>query len=95
MINDGKLSEDIAYDIVDEIIEDFHEGKISKQPREELNMDNYEWTAFCHGASLSVLAIWRKEGWLEQCSQCGNKIKYKKYGWIIRDDKLIGLNCCN
>lgn len=70
MINDGKLSEDVAYDIVDEITEDFHEGKISKQPREELNMDNYEWTAFCHGASLSVLAIWRSE----RRAISGNKI---------------------
>ena len=94
MINGDKVSEDVAYDIVDEITEDFHEGKISNEPKEELNMDNYEWTAFCHGTSLSVLAKWRKEGWPEQCTKCGNKINYKKGGWIIHDDKLIRLNCC-
>ncbi|KKI91826.1 hypothetical protein WQ54_12715 [Bacillus sp. SA1-12] len=95
MINDNKVSEDIAYDILDEVMEKFQEGKLSKQPKDELNMDNYEWTAFCHGASLGVLARWRKEGWQEQCSHCRRKINYKKYGWTIRDDKLIGLNCCD
>jgi hypothetical protein len=42
-----------------------------------------------------LLAIWRKECWQEQCSHCGSRINYKKYGWTIRDDKLMGLNCCN
>jgi ferritin len=55
-------------------------------------MNNYEWTAFCHGASLSALAKWRNEGWQEQCSHCRSLINY---GWTIRDDKLIGLKCCN
>jgi hypothetical protein len=95
MLYDGKVNESIAYDIVEEIMENFHEGKLSKQPKDELNMDNYEWTAFCHGASLSVLAKWRNEGWQHQCSHCKSIIDYKNYGWTIRYDKLIGLKCCD
>jgi hypothetical protein len=49
MIYDNKLSKDIAYDILDEVMEKFHKGKLSKQPKDELNMDNYEWPSFYQG----------------------------------------------
>jgi hypothetical protein len=55
MINDRKVSEVIAYGIWDEVMKKFQEGKLSKQLKEELNMDNYEWTTFCHRASPSSI----------------------------------------
>jgi hypothetical protein len=79
---------------VEEVIEHFHEGKLSQQPKDELNMDNYEWTTYCHGASLSALAGWRKDAGKSNVTS-GSKIDYKKFGWTIRNDKLIGLNCCD
>ncbi|MEH7886951.1 hypothetical protein V7654_21855 [Bacillus sp. JJ1609] len=85
----------IMLNILDEVIEEFHEGKLIRQPKDELNMDNYEWTAYCNRASLSILAKWRKEGWQDECNLCRSRINYKEYGCTIRDDKLIGVNCCN
>lgn len=89
-----EISEQKAYDIYDEVITKYHNGELQVEPRIELNLDEYEWTAFCHGISLKELAKWRDNGWPKYCARCGAKIDYKQYGWTIKENQLIGLNCC-
>ncbi|GIQ71121.1 hypothetical protein DUZ99_19900 [Xylanibacillus composti] len=91
---DNEITVDQAHDILDQTIDDFHDGKLAQEIHEALHLDNYEWTAICHSINLGVLAEWRQSGWPGSCSQCGTEIDYKKYGWTIKNNQLKGLNCC-
>jgi hypothetical protein len=94
-IHSGKVTDDQAYDIIDDFVIKFHEGEYEIQPKELLKLNNYEWTAFCQGVDLNVLASWRMFGWPKKCCSCGQTINYREYNWIIHDEKeLMGLNCC-
>jgi hypothetical protein len=88
------ITEDQAYDIYEDTIEKHDRGEIETSPKQYLNFTEYEWTAFCHGASLATLAKWRKNGWPDSCSKCGTPIDYKEYGWTIKDNQIKGLTCC-
>ena len=79
---------------MDETVDGFHEGELEGGIQEILCLDNYEWTAICHSLDLGKLADWRKNGWPKICCKCGSGIEYKKYGWVIKDNHLKGLNCC-
>lgn len=93
MIINGELTEEKAYDILDETIEKYHNDELIAEPSTELLLDNYEWTAIAYGVSLSILAKWRQYGWPKNCSVCRKEINHKKGGWIIKEDRLIGLYC--
>jgi hypothetical protein len=94
MVINGEISDDEACDLADMVLERFHSGEIKVPPMEELNLDEYEWTAVGFGISWTELAKWRKYGWPKQCFNCGKEINYKDYGWMISDDKLKGITCC-
>lgn len=89
----GEIGIDDAYRIYDEIMDRFHNGNLNVFPREELCMDNFEWTAFAHGASLETIADWRKNGWPKTCANCDQTLDYKKYGWRIEADRLRCIKC--
>lgn len=92
-LNNGEISVDDAYQIYDEVMDKFHSGKIDTKPHDELCMNNYEWTAFAHGAGLEVIANWRKNGWPQICVNCKKVIDYTKYGWIAQPKGLKCLKC--
>lgn len=94
-VYEWEITEDQAYDIYDDIMDKHDSGEIDIDPREELNMDKYEWTAFAHGDSFEVIAKWRYEGWPNHCGKCGAEFDYRNFGWIVKDDELIVLNCCD
>lgn len=58
LINKEKISEDEIYSIYEKVVSDFHEGLVGDIP-DELGLDHYEWTAFCHGISWMTIASWR------------------------------------
>jgi len=90
---EGEISEDEAYDIMDEVVECFHTSDKDIVIPDELGLDIYEWTAICQALSLGVLARWRCEGWPTVCYKCGSPINYKEFGWIINNDQLKCLKC--
>lgn len=94
-INKNEITIDQAYDIFDGVVDKFHKGILKDDIFDYLCMDRYERTARAHALSLLTLAKWRKDGWPKQCSRCGAEIDYKKFGWTIKDDKLVGLYCCS
>lgn len=88
-----EITEEQAYNIMEMVVENYHKGNLEEEPRIKMNFNNYEWTALCHGLSLSVLAEWHQKGWPDVCSYCGKTLDYKKYGWIIENNQIVGLNC--
>jgi len=90
----NKISIDEAYDIFDEVVDKYHDGEINNIPSEELKLDKYEWNAICHGINMQVLGEWRRSGWPQKCNSCGTYINYKEDSWIIKNNKLIGIDCC-
>lgn len=89
-----EITEDEADDIMDDVIEKHDTGELDVDPQEELNMDVYEWTAFALGASFEKIAKWRYEGWPNRC-KCGKEFDYKEAVWVIEDDELTVLDCCD
>ncbi len=92
-IIEKKLSINEADDILEEIIDKFHDGELETIPQEELCLDKFEWTAIGFGIYLSVLAGWRKEGWPTKCSKCKKMINYREFGWKIVNDELVCIKC--
>lgn len=92
LISTSQINEYEAGIIFNNTVEEFHAGKIKSIP-EELNLNNYEWTAVCQGISWQQLALWRLVGWPESCSICGRKINYLDYGWMIDLNGLHHINC--
>jgi len=92
-INMGKITEEQAYEIYDDVQDKFDSGKIKNYPQNELYLDNYEWTAFSFGISFEVLANWRKNGWPSKCAICGKILNYRQYGWRIQENKLVCIKC--
>jgi hypothetical protein len=53
---------------------------------EKLGFSQTEYTAYCHGAGLDVLAVWRTQGWPKDCSICGKAIgAVTDFGWFVWD----------
>jgi hypothetical protein len=86
----GRISRDKAYDIQDQVIDDFESGKIKGEIVDEertLNIGSYlgltriEWAAHLHGVSYDIVAKWRYEGWPNSCSECGKEIIPENFGW--------------
>ena len=59
-----------------------------ENPQELMGLSNTEWTAYADGLSLDELARWRYEGWPTECACCGKTINPKKYGWMVRKNKV-------
>lgn len=86
------MSDSEARSKVEEIVQNVHrgsyhhlvdnEGRIDIAPL--LYFNEYEYTAFCQGIDLRVLATWRYEGWPDKCAKTGEKINYKEYGWLVK-----------
>lgn len=95
MVYYDDVSEEEAQRILDSTICDFHVGKLKINIPSELMLNNYEWTAICHGVHLNVIAKWRVDGWPRKCSVCKREIDYRKYGWTIKSDKLCHVICSN
>jgi hypothetical protein len=104
---EGRISEDEAYDIQDQVGEDFEAGKIEGKIIDgEITLDlgaylgltRMEWAAILHNASYNTVAKWRYEGWPTKCAECGKKIIPEKFGWKAKDGKegkgiLIHIPC--
>lgn len=95
------ISEDDALTKVDHIFYDIRKGIYDKFKTDDthinlagiMGMDNYEYTAYCQAAPLSVIAKWRYEGWPNKCCKTGRDINYKNYHWIVKQcsDEKYGL----
>jgi protein-disulfide isomerase-like protein with CxxC motif len=88
-----KITEDQAWDIFNDIVDEFHDGLIKKDPFVEAMLDKYEATANAHGADFNVIAKWRYEGWPTICYKCKKPLDYKEFGWSAKDNKLKHLVC--
>lgn len=93
MIYQNKISDEEAQQILDRTVCAFHAEKLKTDIPSELMLDHYEWTAICQGIDLNVLAKWRAEGWLGQCSLCKRDLDYKDYGWVIKSNQLCHAKC--
>ena len=91
-INEYKISVDEAWDSIDYAIEKYDRGEVDSIPQ-ALGLDNYEWTAYAHGIHLKTLANWRRDGWPTKCGNCSKQINYKNYGWMIKNEKLVCIDC--
>ena len=89
----GEITDDSAYRLYDQIMDQFHHKMITNQPREELGLDKYEWTAFSFGANFNKLAEWRKYGWPKHCFSCNKQLNYKNFGWSVINGELICIDC--
>ena len=99
---DGLIDLKKAHQIIDKIVSDFHDIKSSNQKfdgggiSEILGMNNYEYTAYCQGAELHEIAIWRYQGWPKICFETGKEFNYMDFGWIVKNvngkSKLVLLN---
>ncbi len=85
----GILSSQQADAVFDELMDSSNSSKI----KEILGISPQEWTAFGQGASLSLLAKWRYEGWPNSCRICGKAIEFEKYGWFLSGDGMRHLHC--
>lgn len=92
LIATSQINEYEAGIIFNNVVDEFHSGKI-KSISEELNLTDYEWTAVCQGISWQQLALWRSAGWTALCSICGRKINYLDYGWLIDLNGLHHIDC--
>lgn len=102
-INEKRISEEEAYDLILKITKDVHAGKYPEFEENNsvdlakiLEMDNYEYTAYCQGAGLFEITKWRYEGWPTKCAESNIPFNYKNYGWIVQEindeSKLVLLN---
>lgn len=89
----NKMSVEEADEVLEKIIDKFHEDELQTIPQQELCMDTFEWTAIAYGIDLKILGIWRRDGWPSTCEKCGKSINYKEFGWKIVDDKLVCIKC--
>ena len=91
---EGRISEDQAYDIFDREVDAFHAGEFETSddgtllgsPFESLfGMDNFEFTAKCHGVPLSIVAQWRYQGWPDKCCVTNQRIDYRNDHWLAKE----------
>lgn len=92
----GRLTASQAGDVVDEVLESDQASELPSL----LGMDEYEWTAYAHGACVADLALWREQGWPATCCICGLPLAIKEFGWTVRpfDDsdgnvRIVHLGC--
>lgn len=99
-IKNRKISVSEAHNIIDKAISDSNEGKYPEfeyDGRVDLaaiiGMNEYEYTAYGHGADLETIANWRYDGWPTYCCKTGKPINYKNYGWFVTkcEDGKLGL----
>ena len=96
---EGLITEDEAYDKIDQVREDIHKGLYREfsHVNEEgvrvwdlsaiIGMDRYEYTAHCHAVPLSVIADWRYNGWPTKYFDTGEPVNYKEGYWFARKIK--------
>ena len=96
---EGLITEDEAYDKIDQVREDIHKGLYREfsHVNEEgvrvwdlsaiIGMDRYEYTAHCHAVPLSVIADWRYNGWPTKYFDTGEPVNYKDGYWFARKIK--------
>ena len=88
-----EISANEAEELLELIVDKFHNDEIKNTPQEELMLDRYEWTAIGFGIDLKVLATWREKGWPSECKTCGKIINYKEFGWRIVQNELVCIKC--
>jgi hypothetical protein len=57
-----EITGDQADNIIEDMAEKSHNGKVEDELSFLVGMDNFEWTATCHALDLEVLAEWRRTG---------------------------------
>lgn len=68
-----------AYNYYDSIMDSDESPNI----QEKFSFSRAEWTAFCQGAPLEVLANWRYDGWPSVCEKTGRQIDISQFGWMV------------
>jgi hypothetical protein len=82
-LHEGKLTSDEAEDRLGDLI-----GTWLGTPEDldgflaHVGMSKREYTAYLHGASLTVIAMLRYAGWPERCSGCDRPIDYELGFWF-------------
>ena len=62
------------------------DGTLLGSPFESLfGMDNFEFTAKCHGVPLSIVAQWRYQGWPDKCCVTNQRIDYRNDHWLAKE----------
>ncbi|GAB6982003.1 hypothetical protein [Prevotella dentasini] len=87
------ITEDGAYCKIDKVMDDIEHGSydnlIDGEGRIDLasllGMDEYEYTAYCQAAPLSVIAEWRYNGWPTRCCLTDRPLDYKEYHWFVTE----------
>lgn len=92
MVYDKELTEIEAQIMFEKTADDFHNGIINDISY-ELNLNQYEWTAVCHGVYFLQLAKWRYSGWSKSCVKCKKELNYEMYGWTVFNDELCHIKC--
>ena len=75
----SQISIDEAYAYYDSVMESDSADNI----QDELRFSKEEWTAFCQGAPLDVLAKWRHEGWPSRCIETNEQLEIKNFHWLV------------
>src|SRR4051794_11702713 len=81
LLYNGEISVEEAERIFDETIQQIHKGELIPDWREILEMNNYEASAYLHGATFTDLVKLRYEGWPTVCCRCGLALDFRLYGW--------------
>lgn len=92
---DHKITKDQARDLLLETSQLFHDGVINEGAYKYFKFDNYETTADNGVASLETIANWRYKGWPDKCIYCRKPLDYKLFGWMGKNNGLLGLYCHN
>lgn len=93
-LHSNKIREDDAHEIISQIMHDIDNGLYDQfrlaGNRVDLaaayGMNKYEWTAYCQGAPLSIIAQWRYNGWPDKCCNTDKELNYKHYHWLVKKD---------
>lgn len=89
----NNITEDEAHELMSQIMCDIECGHYDQfrlvENRVDLatayGMNNYEWTAYCQGAPLLVIAQWRYNGWPDKCCITNEPLDYIKYHWLVKE----------
>ena len=48
-------------------------------------MNNYEQTAYCQAAPLSIIMQWRYNGWPDKCCITYEPLDYRRFRWLVKE----------
>lgn len=91
-LHNKRISSSQAYEMIDKVRDDIDKGvydTLLNMGRIDfasiLGMDEYEYTAYCQGAPLSIISQWRYCGWPSKCCKTNLPIDYKQYHWFVKE----------